>query len=207
MITQILKPELYELVIATSSEEREKIYLSRLKNYQGDCDYLLNHGSGDHPGKDAFDDHSILFYISHGNEVAASCRCTGYRNNEWEISSSLRGDLPFHPDPATFVQFNRVLVDHRFRKKGLHELMFLWCSQWMMENTTFTSYFSVCKFILLRFYKAYGAELILADPVKLVGRGDSEYYFVKGNIDHTTRLLEENLRKKNIYQLLKIKQL
>jgi predicted GNAT family N-acyltransferase len=189
-----------KLILAESDADRFRVYDSRVQNYTGDCDYLLNNQSSIHPGKDEFDDRSFLFLLEYNNKVAATCRCTPAQQGEWEISS-LVNQLPFMPDEHDFVQFNRVLVDRKFRSQRLHELMFYRCSLWMLANTSYRSYFSVCKQLLLRFYLLYGAQLVSDKPVNLSGRGDSNYFFVHGEIEKSALLLENHLQQKTVFPI------
>ncbi len=177
---------------AETEAENQGIYRSRLKICREDFPYILNFKSK-FPAKDQYDDYSTLFYATLNNKIVASCRITPFFNNEWEISKNLPPNLKLNLNPHNTVQLNRVYLEKEYRNQSLHEFMFYHFSEWVLENTHYTEYFAICNAGLVRLYKKIGAVLGQEEGFRLDGRGEHQYYFVKGNIKEFNYIIKSNI--------------
>ena len=168
--------------VATHPNEYAKIFKSREIICSIDFPYLLDY-SKPNPAEDQFDNYSFLLYAALGDEVIGSCRATPCRNNLWEISGSLPDGLTLPVDTAACLQLNRVYIDKQYRNINLHAVMFYELASWVLQHTNYTEYFATCNAGLVRFYKRIGSELGYPFPFKLSGRGQHNYYLVKGKIN------------------------
>ena len=184
----------FEFGLASTPAEKQRIYALRAKHYLMEAPYLLGKNEGT-PGKDRFDACSLIFYLQRNDEIVATSRLTPFHDGHWEVSEALPAEmLPF--DPGVFAQFNRILVDDRFRNRSLHELMFFLACEWSLANTAIRKYFSVCTVSHYRFYKNYGASRAWPDPFLLAGRGDTRYLLVQGTLEDARRLTHKQLSQK-----------
>ena len=167
--------------LAETEEEKSKIYDLREAIWKKDFPYLLERTAVGHPGKDAYDDCSLLYYCSNAEYIIGSCRCSSMLDGKWEISSSLPHDVRLQYDPQTTVQLEKVYIRDGYRNTCLHEFLFYYCSNWMLEHTTYTAYFAVCNAELVRFYRKLGAKLV-SRGLLLTGRASHRYYVVEGLI-------------------------
>lgn len=182
--------------LADEPADRERIYRLRVENYETDSPYLLQGSNGGLSGQDHFDDNSFLFYAKSGGSLIATCRLTPHGSHGWELSGRIPDSL-LPGDSDRFAQFNRTLVDRRFRNRNIHAPMFYFVSEWAMKNTNLRYYFSVCTVPLYRFYAAYGVVKKTDSPITIAGREPRGYYLIEGNFSLTNTLLKQQLIKKN----------
>ena len=176
---------------AFTEEEKLEIYRSRLEICQQGFQYILDYSSP-YPAKDRFDDCSILFYVRADERIVASCRITPFVNNEWEISNNLPDDFNLNVDTDITVQLNRVYIDKDYRNQYLHEFMFYYFSDWVLQNTSYKEYFAICNAGLVRLYKRVGATPGQEEGFHLKKRGEHLYYFVKGSIAEFNSIVRSN---------------
>ena len=163
--------------IAETEVERDHIDRLRQDGYARREHYLIADGRT----SDCFDEVSSLFYLRIGEQIVATSRVTP-QSAAWELDTiSLPPELSRRFD-RHYVQYSRVLVNSAFRNQNLHVLMFYNVAKWMLENTEYRLYVSVCRRPLVRLYTHVGARLASEHPFMIPGR-QHPYYLVEGAIE------------------------
>jgi hypothetical protein len=181
----------YSYKIAETEDEKSRIYDLRETIWREEFPYLLKRAAAGHPAKDAYDDRSWLYYCRNADDIIGSCRGSPMLDGQWEISSSLPPDVRLQYDPQTTVQIEKVYVRAGYRNGCLHEFLFYYFSNWLLEHTAYTNYFAVCNAELVRLYRRLGAKPASRKGLLLTGRASHKYYVVEGEISDVSTIIKQ----------------
>jgi len=183
--------------LALNTVDKESIYDLRVNNYLGKFDYLLSNDRETSPGKDIYDERSYLFYLKENNKIIGTSRLTPKIEGMWPVPSEICKVVE-SMDEMKYIYFNRVLIDSKYRNHDFHELIFFYFSQWLINNTSYKMYFSLCQRPLIKLYSKYGARKVIDSSFLISSRQNKEYYLIEGDLNETNLILQTILNRKKI---------
>jgi len=182
--------------LAADAEAQRAVFRMRERAFRGSQDYLLGLGGHRDVAADRRDLSSYIFSCRVGDTVVASCRFVTRGEAEYPLAQLVPPDLAGELGSEQFLEASRAVVAPALRGRQLFEVMLYFSCFWLLRNTSYQSYGSVCVPALARFYQACGIHPISPDPVTVPGREQNRYLVIHARLRRSLDLLSESLPRR-----------
>lgn len=178
---------------ALDVETQAPVFRMREEMFRASQSYLLGRGGHRHIAADRHDLSAYIFSCSIGDNVVASVRWVMLDEGEYSLPKLVDPEVVNELDHDRCLEAGRMIVDPSFRGRQIFEVTMYFSCLWLLRNTSYTSFGSVCLPKLARYYENIGLRCLSANPFAILGREGNQYVVVHGRLQRSLDILAQHL--------------